>query len=139
MYQARGLIAADSNGLSDPFAKVTFLSHCQTTKVTKAATCLLPGPRLIHSRPWKEKSGHMANSHVSGLVGVSNSKAREDRHKVCYSSMTHCPRERASPRAQGGWQEKVNLAPGLLLMCQAQGQVWQGMNEQEISTQAQCY
>lgn len=33
MYQARGLIAADSNGLSDPFAKVTFLSHCQTTKV----------------------------------------------------------------------------------------------------------
>uniref|UniRef100_A0A8C0DWT4 Fer-1 like family member 6 n=1 Tax=Balaenoptera musculus TaxID=9771 RepID=A0A8C0DWT4_BALMU len=33
MYQARGLIAADSNGLSDPFAKVTFLTHCQTTKV----------------------------------------------------------------------------------------------------------
>ncbi|XP_005354674.1 fer-1-like protein 6 [Microtus ochrogaster] len=33
MYQARGLIAADSNGLSDPFAKVTFLSQCQTTKV----------------------------------------------------------------------------------------------------------
>ncbi|XP_058524347.1 fer-1-like protein 6 [Ochotona princeps] len=33
MYQARGLIAADSNGLSDPFAKVTFISHCQTTKV----------------------------------------------------------------------------------------------------------
>ncbi|XP_077023714.1 fer-1-like protein 6 [Tamandua tetradactyla] len=33
MYQARGLIAADSSGLSDPFAKVSFLSHCQTTKV----------------------------------------------------------------------------------------------------------
>ncbi|XP_012578359.1 PREDICTED: fer-1-like protein 6 [Condylura cristata] len=33
MYQARGLIAADSSGLSDPFAKVTFLSHGQTTKV----------------------------------------------------------------------------------------------------------
>ncbi|KAI5932249.1 Fer-1-like protein 6 [Manis javanica] len=33
MYQARGLIAADSNGLSDPFARVSFLSHCQTTKV----------------------------------------------------------------------------------------------------------
>ncbi|XP_042529028.1 fer-1-like protein 6 [Dipodomys spectabilis] len=33
MYQARGLIAADSNGLSDPFAKVTFLSQCQTTKI----------------------------------------------------------------------------------------------------------
>ncbi|NXW63889.1 FR1L6 protein, partial [Eurystomus gularis] len=33
MYQARGLIAADSTGLSDPFAKVTFTSRCQTTKV----------------------------------------------------------------------------------------------------------
>ncbi|XP_067833416.1 fer-1-like protein 6 [Heptranchias perlo] len=33
MYQARGLLAADSSGLSDPFAKVTFISHCQTTKV----------------------------------------------------------------------------------------------------------
>uniref|UniRef100_A0A8C3JQU8 Fer-1 like family member 6 n=1 Tax=Calidris pygmaea TaxID=425635 RepID=A0A8C3JQU8_9CHAR len=34
MYQARGLIAADNTGLSDPFAKVTFTSHCQTTKVS---------------------------------------------------------------------------------------------------------
>ncbi|NXL84493.1 FR1L6 protein, partial [Alectura lathami] len=33
MYQARGLIAADSTGLSDPFAKVTFMSRCQTTKI----------------------------------------------------------------------------------------------------------
>uniref|UniRef100_UPI00398EED9F fer-1-like protein 6 n=1 Tax=Pristiophorus japonicus TaxID=55135 RepID=UPI00398EED9F len=33
MYQARGLLAADSSGLSDPFAKVTFISHCQTTKI----------------------------------------------------------------------------------------------------------
>ncbi|XP_067323114.1 fer-1-like protein 6 [Anolis sagrei] len=33
MYQARGLIAADTSGLSDPFAKVTFVSHCQTTKI----------------------------------------------------------------------------------------------------------
>uniref|UniRef100_H3ATM5 Fer-1 like family member 6 n=1 Tax=Latimeria chalumnae TaxID=7897 RepID=H3ATM5_LATCH len=33
MYQARGLLAADSSGLSDPFAKVTFVSHCQTTKI----------------------------------------------------------------------------------------------------------
>lgn len=55
MYQARGLIAADSNGLSDPFAKVTFLSHCQTTKVTRAAACLLPGP-LAESQ---KRQGHM--------------------------------------------------------------------------------
>ncbi|KAJ1193975.1 hypothetical protein NDU88_003270 [Pleurodeles waltl] len=33
MYQARGLIAADNSGLSDPFAKVTFVSQCQTTKI----------------------------------------------------------------------------------------------------------
>ncbi|KAF7643569.1 hypothetical protein LDENG_00237180, partial [Lucifuga dentata] len=33
MYQARGLIAADTSGLSDPFARVTFLSHSHTTNV----------------------------------------------------------------------------------------------------------
>ncbi|XP_056245789.1 fer-1-like protein 6 [Seriola aureovittata] len=33
MYQARGLIAADSSGLSDPFARVTYLSHSQTTNI----------------------------------------------------------------------------------------------------------
>ncbi|XP_034741392.1 fer-1-like protein 6 [Etheostoma cragini] len=33
MYQARGLIAADTSGLSDPFARVTFLSHSQTTQI----------------------------------------------------------------------------------------------------------
>uniref|UniRef100_A0A3Q3F5Z8 Fer-1 like family member 6 n=1 Tax=Kryptolebias marmoratus TaxID=37003 RepID=A0A3Q3F5Z8_KRYMA len=33
MYQARGLIAADNTGLSDPFARVTFLSHSQTTNI----------------------------------------------------------------------------------------------------------
>ncbi|XP_035263929.1 fer-1-like protein 6 isoform X2 [Anguilla anguilla] len=33
MYQARGLIAADSSGLSDPFAKVSFASHNQSTAI----------------------------------------------------------------------------------------------------------
>ncbi|KAK5890071.1 hypothetical protein CesoFtcFv8_013638 [Champsocephalus esox] len=33
MYQARGLIAADNTGLSDPFARVTYLSNSQTTNV----------------------------------------------------------------------------------------------------------
>ncbi|KAM8858333.1 fer-1-like protein 6 [Synchiropus picturatus] len=33
MYQARGLIAADASGLSDPFARVTFLSHSLTTNI----------------------------------------------------------------------------------------------------------
>lgn len=34
MYQARGLIAADNSGLSDPFARVTCMSHSQTTNVS---------------------------------------------------------------------------------------------------------
>uniref|UniRef100_A0A3Q1BXL8 C2 domain-containing protein n=1 Tax=Amphiprion ocellaris TaxID=80972 RepID=A0A3Q1BXL8_AMPOC len=33
MYQARGLIAADNTGLSDPFARVTFQLHSQTTNI----------------------------------------------------------------------------------------------------------
>lgn len=59
MYQARGLIAADSTGLSDPFAKVTFLSHCQTTKVTREA-CLPPSctHRRSQHTPGKKKQAH---------------------------------------------------------------------------------
>ncbi|XP_051958046.1 fer-1-like protein 4 isoform X2 [Xyrauchen texanus] len=33
IYQARGIIAADDNGLSDPFANVVFSTQCQVTKV----------------------------------------------------------------------------------------------------------
>uniref|UniRef100_A0A9J8CK52 Fer-1 like family member 4 n=1 Tax=Cyprinus carpio carpio TaxID=630221 RepID=A0A9J8CK52_CYPCA len=33
IYQARGIIAADDNGLSDPFAKVVFSTQCQLTRV----------------------------------------------------------------------------------------------------------
>ncbi|KAK3543542.1 hypothetical protein QTP70_023874, partial [Hemibagrus guttatus] len=33
MYQARGLIAADNTGLSDPFARVSFLSNTQCTAI----------------------------------------------------------------------------------------------------------
>lgn len=57
MYQARGLIAADSNGLSDPFAKVTFLSQCQTTKVTReppASSLLL---ELMHGTDAQHSQG----------------------------------------------------------------------------------
>lgn len=34
MYQARSLFAADSSGLSDPFARVFFSTHSQVTEVT---------------------------------------------------------------------------------------------------------
>ncbi|XP_030068852.1 fer-1-like protein 4 isoform X1 [Microcaecilia unicolor] len=33
LYQARGILPADDNGLSDPFAKVIFSTQCQTTKI----------------------------------------------------------------------------------------------------------
>uniref|UniRef100_A0A8D0DJR1 C2 domain-containing protein n=1 Tax=Salvator merianae TaxID=96440 RepID=A0A8D0DJR1_SALMN len=33
LYQARGILPADENGLSDPFAKVVFSTQCQTTSV----------------------------------------------------------------------------------------------------------
>ncbi|XP_066527462.1 fer-1-like protein 4 [Hoplias malabaricus] len=33
IYQARGIIAADDNGLSDPFMKVVFSTQCQVSKV----------------------------------------------------------------------------------------------------------
>uniref|UniRef100_A0A671YFG7 Fer-1 like family member 4 n=1 Tax=Sparus aurata TaxID=8175 RepID=A0A671YFG7_SPAAU len=36
LYQGRGLLAADSDGLSDPFAKVLFSTQCQVTKVDAA-------------------------------------------------------------------------------------------------------
>ncbi|KAM9860161.1 fer-1-like protein 4 [Aulostomus maculatus] len=34
LYQGRGLMAADDDGLSDPFAKVLFSTQCQVTKVS---------------------------------------------------------------------------------------------------------
>nr|XP_020466842.1 fer-1-like protein 4 [Monopterus albus] len=33
MYQGRGMIAADDDGLSDPYAKVVFTTHCQVTRI----------------------------------------------------------------------------------------------------------
>ncbi|KAL4648921.1 fer-1-like protein 4 [Arapaima gigas] len=33
IYQARGILAADDNGLSDPFAKVVFSTQCQVTRI----------------------------------------------------------------------------------------------------------
>uniref|UniRef100_A0A673YZF8 Otoferlin n=1 Tax=Salmo trutta TaxID=8032 RepID=A0A673YZF8_SALTR len=39
MYQARSLFAADSSGLSDPFARVFFSTHSQVTEVRERTLC----------------------------------------------------------------------------------------------------
>ncbi|XP_061425557.1 otoferlin-like isoform X3 [Lethenteron reissneri] len=39
MYQARSLFAADSTGLSDPFARVIFSTHCKSTEVFQETLC----------------------------------------------------------------------------------------------------
>uniref|UniRef100_A0AAY4AWM5 C2 domain-containing protein n=1 Tax=Denticeps clupeoides TaxID=299321 RepID=A0AAY4AWM5_9TELE len=39
MYQARSLFAADSTGLSDPFARVFFSTHSQVTEVLNETLC----------------------------------------------------------------------------------------------------
>ncbi|XP_073329456.1 fer-1-like protein 6 [Pagrus major] len=50
MYQARGLIAADNSGLSDPFARVTYLSHSQTTNVISQTLSPTWNQSLLMSR-----------------------------------------------------------------------------------------
>lgn len=42
LYQARGILPADDNGLSDPFARVVFSTHCQTTRVRPLKLLPLP-------------------------------------------------------------------------------------------------
>ncbi|KAF4084233.1 hypothetical protein AMELA_G00126220 [Ameiurus melas] len=39
MYQARSLFAADSTGLSDPFARVFFSTHSQVTEIVNETLC----------------------------------------------------------------------------------------------------
>uniref|UniRef100_W5MRC4 C2 domain-containing protein n=1 Tax=Lepisosteus oculatus TaxID=7918 RepID=W5MRC4_LEPOC len=46
-YQARGLLAADENGLADPFAKVTFSAFSQSTKVIEETLSPTWGETLI--------------------------------------------------------------------------------------------
>uniref|UniRef100_A0A3B1KAX2 Fer-1 like family member 4 n=1 Tax=Astyanax mexicanus TaxID=7994 RepID=A0A3B1KAX2_ASTMX len=53
IYQARGIIAADDNGLSDPFTKVVFSTQCQVTQVTtkKQVTEKNKGPLKMMTLP----------------------------------------------------------------------------------------
>lgn len=45
LYQARGVLAADDSGLSDPFARVTISTQCQTTQVRAGLGCGQRGAR----------------------------------------------------------------------------------------------
>lgn len=46
LYQARGILPAGDNGLSDPFARVVFSTYCQTTRVRPLKLLLLPSWRV---------------------------------------------------------------------------------------------
>ncbi|XP_053551406.1 fer-1-like protein 4 [Bombina bombina] len=48
IYQARGILPADDNGLSDPFAKVIFGNQCQTTKVINETLAPMWNELLIY-------------------------------------------------------------------------------------------
>uniref|UniRef100_A0A3Q2XY42 Fer-1 like family member 4 n=1 Tax=Hippocampus comes TaxID=109280 RepID=A0A3Q2XY42_HIPCM len=50
LYQARGLMAGDDNGLSDPFAKVLFSTQCQVTKVSPDTLSPAWGECLLFDR-----------------------------------------------------------------------------------------
>ncbi|XP_051932224.1 fer-1-like protein 4 [Hippocampus zosterae] len=50
LYQARGLMAGDDNGLSDPFAKVLFSTQCQVTKVSPETLSPAWGECLLFDR-----------------------------------------------------------------------------------------
>lgn len=75
MYQARSLFAADSSGLSDPFARVFFSSHSQVTEVGVLFTRLtsrslasvrrLTQPRRTFADPERD-----AVPHVGPAAGV---------------------------------------------------------------------
>lgn len=49
LYQARGVLAADDSGLSDPFARVLISTQCQTTRVR-------PGLRVWGAGHWEKRS-----------------------------------------------------------------------------------
>uniref|UniRef100_A0A2K5QBB5 C2 domain-containing protein n=1 Tax=Cebus imitator TaxID=2715852 RepID=A0A2K5QBB5_CEBIM len=47
LYQARGVLAADNSGLSDPFARVLISTQCQTTRVLEQTLSLLWDELLV--------------------------------------------------------------------------------------------
>ncbi|NXP41106.1 FR1L4 protein, partial [Leiothrix lutea] len=50
LYQARGILPADDNGLSDPFARVVFSTHCQTTRVLEETLSPMWNELLLFDR-----------------------------------------------------------------------------------------
>ncbi|NWW15204.1 FR1L4 protein, partial [Falcunculus frontatus] len=50
LYQARGILPADDNGLSDPFARVVFSTHCQTTRMLEETLSPMWNELLLFDR-----------------------------------------------------------------------------------------
>ncbi|KAM9296863.1 fer-1-like protein 4 [Gastrophryne carolinensis] len=48
LYQARGILPADDNGLSDPFAKVVFANYCQNTQVINETLAPMWNEMLVY-------------------------------------------------------------------------------------------
>ncbi|XP_063311821.1 fer-1-like protein 4 [Pelobates fuscus] len=48
IYQARGILAADDNGLSDPFARIVFGTQCLTTQVVRETLAPLWNELLVY-------------------------------------------------------------------------------------------
>uniref|UniRef100_A0A8C4YDY2 C2 domain-containing protein n=1 Tax=Gopherus evgoodei TaxID=1825980 RepID=A0A8C4YDY2_9SAUR len=50
LYQARGILPADDNGLSDPFARVVFSTQCQTTRTLEETLSPLWNELLLYDQ-----------------------------------------------------------------------------------------
>ncbi|XP_075757576.1 fer-1-like protein 4 isoform X2 [Pelodiscus sinensis] len=50
LYQARGILPADDNGLSDPFARVVFSTQCQTTRTLEETLSPLWNELLVYDQ-----------------------------------------------------------------------------------------
>uniref|UniRef100_A0A8C2KLN9 Fer-1 like family member 6 n=1 Tax=Cyprinus carpio TaxID=7962 RepID=A0A8C2KLN9_CYPCA len=76
MYQARGLIAADNTGLSDPFAWVSFLSNSQSTGVSMSLCddILVQDPPLVVIEVYDDDAVYLGSTVAVPVVKLSEER-----------------------------------------------------------------